>query len=341
MHTMTEPTNQFTITLAQVNPTVGDIDGNAAKARVARAARPGRRRRSAGVAGAVHHRLSAGRPRAEAGVPGGLPRGDRDPGARDRRRRPGRADRQSLGRGRQALQRLCAPGRRAHRGAALQGQSAELRRVRRKAPVRPRAGGRPGDRARRSRRCPDLRGHLAGRVGGLRERRRMPRRDRRRDHRGAERLALCPRQGRRAAVDRGGAGHRKRAAAGLSQPGRRPGRTGVRRRLLRPECRSVGRGAAAGLRRGHRHAALDQRRGRLALFRPGGAAARRRPGRLCRLCARPARLRPQERVSRGAAGHFGRHRFGAVRGDRGRCARRRQGAWRHAAVSLHRAGFAR
>jgi len=34
---MTELTNHFTITLAQVNPTVGDIDGNAAKARAARA----------------------------------------------------------------------------------------------------------------------------------------------------------------------------------------------------------------------------------------------------------------------------------------------------------------
>jgi NAD+ synthase len=34
---MTEPIHQFTITLAQLNPTVGDIEGNAAKARVARA----------------------------------------------------------------------------------------------------------------------------------------------------------------------------------------------------------------------------------------------------------------------------------------------------------------
>jgi len=34
---MTERTNQFTITLAQLNPTVGDIEGNAAKARAARA----------------------------------------------------------------------------------------------------------------------------------------------------------------------------------------------------------------------------------------------------------------------------------------------------------------
>jgi NAD+ synthase len=37
---MTEPTNQFTITLAQLNPTVGDIDGNAAKARAARGKTP-------------------------------------------------------------------------------------------------------------------------------------------------------------------------------------------------------------------------------------------------------------------------------------------------------------
>jgi len=34
---MTEPAAQFTITLAQLNPTVGDIAGNAAKARAARA----------------------------------------------------------------------------------------------------------------------------------------------------------------------------------------------------------------------------------------------------------------------------------------------------------------
>src|ERR1700726_4780512 len=34
---MTEPAKQFTITLAQLNPTVGDVAGNAAKARTARA----------------------------------------------------------------------------------------------------------------------------------------------------------------------------------------------------------------------------------------------------------------------------------------------------------------
>src|SRR6202161_4417297 len=34
---MTEPAPHFTITLAQLNPTVGDVTGNAAKARAARA----------------------------------------------------------------------------------------------------------------------------------------------------------------------------------------------------------------------------------------------------------------------------------------------------------------
>jgi len=34
---MTEPAAHFTITLAQLNPTVGDVAGNAAKARAARA----------------------------------------------------------------------------------------------------------------------------------------------------------------------------------------------------------------------------------------------------------------------------------------------------------------
>src|ERR1700745_4158583 len=34
---MTERTDQFTITLAQLNPTVGDVEGNANRARAARA----------------------------------------------------------------------------------------------------------------------------------------------------------------------------------------------------------------------------------------------------------------------------------------------------------------
>ena len=82
-------------------------------------------------------------------------------------------------------------------------------------------------------------------------------------------------------------------------------------------------------------------RRRLALRRPGRAGARRRRGRLRRLRAGAARLRAQERLPRRAARPFRRHRFGAVRGDRGRCARRRQVARRDAAVPLHRAGVAR
>ena len=76
----------------------------------ARRGRAGRRPRD--LSRAVHRRLSAGRPRAQAGVPGRLPRGGRSARARDCRRRPGRAGRHALGRGRQALQCLSAARRR-------------------------------------------------------------------------------------------------------------------------------------------------------------------------------------------------------------------------------------
>ena len=86
---------------------------------------------------------------------------------------------------------------------------------------------------------------------------------------------------------------------------------------------------------------LDAGGERLALQGPGRAADRRRQGRLRRLRAGPARLCAQERLSRRAARRFRRHRFRAVRGHRGRCARRRSGARRDAAVPLHRADVAR
>ena len=82
-------------------------------------------------------------------------------------------------------------------------------------------------------------------------------------------------------------------------------------------------------------------RKRLALRRTDGIRARRRPGRLRGLRAGPARLCRQERVSRGAARRVRRYQFRAVRRDRGRCAGRRAGPRRDAAVSLHRAGVAR
>ena len=170
----------------------------------------------------------------------------------------------------------------------------------------------------------------------------MSRRDRRGNPDRAERLALCARQERSAAVDRGGARHRERAAAGLSQPGRRPGRTGVRRRVVRAECRSARwRRSLPAFEENITTLRWTKERRRLALQRTGRAAARRRQGRLRRLRAGPARLCRQERISRRAARRLRRHRFGAVRGDRGRCARRRARARRDAAVSLHRAGVAR
>ena len=60
-----------------------------------------------------------------------------------------------------------------------------------------------------------------------------------------------------------------------------------------------------------------------------------------RLRARAARLRREERLQGRGARPVRRHRFRAVRGDGGRCARRRARALRDAAVSLHLAGFAR
>src|SRR5712671_1964673 len=92
----------------------------------------------------------------------------------------------------------------------------------------------------------------------------MPRRDRRGNSHCAERLALCARQERFAAVDRGGAGHRKRAAADLSQSGRRAGRACVRRCIVCAECGSIGGGAIAGFRGKHHDVVLEQRCSRLA-----------------------------------------------------------------------------
>ncbi len=98
---MTEPT--FKITLAQLNPTVGDVTGNAAKARVARD-----KAKADGADLVVLPELFiTGYPPEdlvlEARLPGRLPRRRRGAGARDRGRRPGDADRHAMGRGRQAL----------------------------------------------------------------------------------------------------------------------------------------------------------------------------------------------------------------------------------------------
>jgi len=100
---MTERASELIITLAQLNPTVGDVEGNAAKARAARA-----RAQADGADLVVLPELFiTGYPPEDLvlkpAFPGGLPRGSRGAGARNRRWRPGDADRQPLGRGGQAL----------------------------------------------------------------------------------------------------------------------------------------------------------------------------------------------------------------------------------------------
>ena len=95
---MTERATEFLITLAQLNPTVGDVDGNAAKARAARA-----RAQADGAALVVLPELFICgyppedlvlKPAFQSACRGG----GRGAGAGDRRWRACDADRQSLGR---------------------------------------------------------------------------------------------------------------------------------------------------------------------------------------------------------------------------------------------------
>ena len=90
----------------------------------------------------------------------------------------------------------------------------------------------------------DLRGQLVSR------RRRGDGRERGGDPRGAERVAVPAGQVRRAHAPHGGAGRRDRAAARLRQHGGRAGRPGLRRRVVRAQSGRAAGGAAAGLRRG-------------------------------------------------------------------------------------------
>ena len=136
-------TDSLKIALAQLNPVVGDLAGNAAKLRKARARGRRRGRRSRRLPRAVHHRLSPRGPRAQAGIRRRRTARRRGAGGGDRRRRARRDRRHHLGRGRQALQLDRAARRRPHPGRAPQGRPAQLRRVRREARVR-RQGPMPG-----------------------------------------------------------------------------------------------------------------------------------------------------------------------------------------------------
>ena len=86
--------------------------------------------------------------------------------------------------------------------------------------------------------CEDVWGAGAGR---------MHRRNRRRNPAGGERLALSARHHGRAAQRRGRPRQGGGACPRLCQPGRRPGRVGVRRRLLRPQRRPHSCGAGSGV----------------------------------------------------------------------------------------------
>ena len=268
---------QLRIALAQVNTTVGDLEGNAelVLAWTRRAAAAGARivvfpemaltgypvedlaLRASFVEASVAalHGLAA---RLAAAGPGRDRGRGRLPGPPHR---PGPAGRAA---GRRPAGRRGAAARRPGGGHLGQAPPAQLRRVRRVPLLRARRHGAGVPAARRGRRAGGrghrhLRGPVAGRRpgGGLRP-------GQGRAAGGAQRLALRAGQGRRPAraVPAPGQGGGRRA--GLRQPGRRPGRAGLRRRL---DHRGRG-GHAAGPR-----AAV---RGGAGRHRPG--AAGRRPG---------------------------------------------------------------
>ena len=267
-------TKHLKIALAQLNPVVGDLAGNAAKLRKARA--------EAAAAGAdlvvFPELFITGYPPEDLvrkpAFAAAARAARRGAGGRDRRRRPRRDRRHHLGRGRQALQLGGAARRRPHRGRAPQGRPAQLRRVRREARVRPGADAGPGQLPRRAHRRADLRGHLEGR--GVR----VPAGDGLgdADRRPTARRSTGPSP---TAHERGrGARDGDGAAAALPQPGGRPGRAGVRRRLLRAQRGRRPRRAAAGLGGGASASSRCGARGRAgAASRPSAPCSRsaRRP----------------------------------------------------------------
>ena len=141
-------------------------------------------------------------------------------------------------------------------------------------------------------------------------------------------LALPPRQGARAGDDVRRTGARVRRLLRLLQPGRRPGRAGLRRpepgrrpRRRGDRPRRPVRGGAAGLRRPRRGSRTARR-----------AARRRRRG-LRGAGPRPARLRRQERLPPRRPRPLGRDRFRPGGDARGRRRRPRAGQLRRHAVA--------
>jgi len=134
----------------------------------------------------------------------------------------------------------------------------------------------------------------------------MPGRDRRGNPCGPNGRLTGPRQTDVRLFSGGGPRHRERPATGLSQPGRRPGRTGCSMAPRLHSTRPFGGGAIARFRREHHELALDQGRRWLGLQR----------GRSCRLlegdkadyaacCWAWGRdYVPQDRISRRSARHL-------------------------------------
>ena len=222
-------TDSLDIALAQLNLTVGDIAGNAAKIRAARAERGGSGRASRG-----HHRTRPLRLSARgSGAQAGFPRRGRSARARHWRPRPRTAARRSCSArpggttARFTMPPPCWP-MADDQDDRLQARSAELRRVRREARLPRRPAARADRVSRAEARRDDLRGHVdAGRARSTSR------------SKGAE-VLLVPngspfemdKEGTRLALARDRV-TRDRPAAALRQSGRRSGRTGLRRRLLR------------------------------------------------------------------------------------------------------------
>ncbi len=357
-------TEPLRVALAQMNATVGDIEGNTAKVRdlIAEARDDGARLvlfpelaltgyppddllLKTHFVDAAGDALQRGR---------GGHRGHRGP---DRLPRAGRRRLQLAG------GRL----RREGPGDLPQGVPAQLRRLRR-APLLPggHAAGHSG--AERHRHRPDrVRGHLGAGAAG--HHRRAVRRAGDREH---LRLPLPPGQAVRARADADPARPRQRVRSAVLQPDRRPGRADLRRLQLgdrpgrrghraraavrggarvrddrpgrgrgRPPARrapSRGRTSQPRARRGggrdDRPPERRQRRGARRGRRPGGGPALPGGGGLPGARHRGARLRGQERLQARRAGPVGRDRLHAGGADRGGRAGGRRGDQRGHAVAL-------
>ena len=290
-------------------------------------------RRSRGVSRAVPRRLSAGGPRAQAGVPGRLPRGGRGAGARDA----------------PTAARRCWSARPGSRTASsttpyalLDGGAIEALRFKVDLPnygvfdekrvFAP--GPLPGPIAVQAACASACR---SARTSGA-PRSSSAWRDRRRDPAGAERLALLARQDRACGSTSRWRAWSRAAAAGLPQPGRRPGRTGLRRRLVRAQRRPQRSACSCRPSRETRGAHRLEARGRRLALRQRAGHARMDENDEADYGACVLGLRDYVEkngfpgVVLGLSGGID---SALVRRDGGRCAGRRPRALRHAALSLH------